>query len=99
MNTYVGHLYNYKTSCEVLVDGRPLPQRQDLHNHSPDGLAWGYGGSGPAQLALALLAYEHGDEFALKHYQDFKRQVVAVLPQDEGWTLTSADLERLFETI
>jgi len=23
-------------------------------NHSPTGFAWGYGGSGPAQLALAL---------------------------------------------
>jgi len=33
-----------------------LPWRLDLENHSPTGLEWGYGGSGPAQLALAILA-------------------------------------------
>jgi len=33
-----------------------LPHRFDLWNHSPDGFEWGYGGSGPAQLALAILA-------------------------------------------
>ncbi len=35
---------------------RPLGPRLDLANHSPDGFSWGYGGSGPAQLALAILA-------------------------------------------
>jgi hypothetical protein len=35
----------------------PLKPRNDLFNHSPDGFAWGYEGSGPAQLALALLAH------------------------------------------
>lgn len=33
---------------------RPLDPRFDLANHSPTGFEWGYGGSGPAQLALAL---------------------------------------------
>ena len=28
---------------------------QDLYNHSPTGFNWGYGGSGPSQLALARL--------------------------------------------
>lgn len=28
---------------------------QKLWNHSPTGFEWGYGGSGPAQLALAIL--------------------------------------------
>ena len=41
---------------EVTVDGRPLDPRLDLCSHSPSGFEWGYGGSGPAQLALALLA-------------------------------------------
>jgi hypothetical protein len=31
-----------------------LPVRLDVTNHSPDGFEWGYGGSGPAQLALAM---------------------------------------------
>lgn len=41
---------------EVRCNGRLLRPRHDLFNHSPDGFAWGYGGSGPAQLALAILA-------------------------------------------
>lgn len=34
-----------------------LDSRTDLFNHSPTGFEWGYGGSGPAQLALAILAH------------------------------------------
>lgn len=33
-----------------------LPKRLDLVRHSPTGLEWGYAGSGPAQLAVAILA-------------------------------------------
>jgi len=44
----------------VTVDGVPLNPRLDLYNHSPTGFEWGYGGSGPAQLALATPnALEH----------------------------------------
>ena len=46
---------------EVTVDGVPLNPRLDLRNHSPTGLEWGYCGSGPAQLALAILADHTGD--------------------------------------
>ena len=35
---------------------------EDLVNHSPDGTEWGYAGSGPAQLALALLAHALADD-------------------------------------
>ncbi len=71
-----------------------LPPRLDLVNHSPTGFAWGYGGSGPAQLALAMLVWEFGETFALEgcRYQLFKRDVIAGL--DEEWILTSSDLER-----
>lgn len=47
------------TSVIVEEPGKPnrdLDPRLDLRNHSPTGFAWGYGGSGPAQLALAILA-------------------------------------------
>src|SRR5262249_10364987 len=50
-----------------------LPLRLEVRAHSPTGFAWGYGGSGPAQLALALLVDATGDaETALQHYQTFK---------------------------
>lgn len=65
--------------CVVTVDGKPLNPRYDLWNHSPTGFEWGYGGSGPAQLALALLADAIGDDEALLYYQLFKGMEVA------GW--------------
>ena len=41
----------------VMVDGRALAVGRSLAvwNHSPDGFECGYAGSGPAQLALAIL--------------------------------------------
>ena len=68
----------------VRIDGDILnpAYSQTFVNHSPDGFAWGYGGSGPSQLALALLL-EYGDkEFALSHYQTFKFDVIASLPSE-----------------
>ena len=66
---------------------RELHPRLDLRNHSPSGLEWGYGGSGPAQLALAILADMTGDDaLSLQSYQDFKWDVVANLSAD-GFTL------------
>lgn len=58
---------------------------------APDGFEWGYGGSGPAQLALALLldfVNEHGlhVELAEQRYQRFKEEVVAAFPK-ERWQL------------
>lgn len=58
---------------------------QKLRNHSPCGFSWGYGGSGPAQLSLAILLEVSGDkEFALKYYQEFKEEVVARLKPKFG---------------
>lgn len=49
-----------------------------LRNHSPTGFEYGYGGSGPAQLALAILLNAlPSEEAALDHYQEFKRDYVA----------------------
>jgi Family of unknown function (DUF6166) len=65
---------------EVYIKGERLsPGRsQELINHSPDGFSWGYGGSGPSQLALALLLhFTNDDHFSLAHYQSFKFDVVA----------------------
>jgi hypothetical protein len=76
---------------------RLLPARRDLADHSPDGFAWGYGGSGPAQLALALVAHATGqDSLALSIYQDFKHEIIAGLPRDGDWEITS---EEVLETV
>ena len=78
--------------CEVRVDGEPLDTYYHLLSASPSGFEWGYGGSGPAQLAIAILAHAYEDEFACEYYQQFKREVVSELPE-EGWTLTKHDLD------
>lgn len=77
---------------EVTVDGDALDKRYDLLSASPSGFEWAYGGSGPAQLAIALLAHAIEDETACRYYQRFKQEVVAELPED-GWRLTSDDIE------
>lgn len=73
---------------------RKLPLRLDIDNHSPTGFEWGYGGSGPAQLALAMLADALGNDLrALRIHQDFKFRVIAGLDQDREWFI-SADMVR-----
>jgi hypothetical protein len=54
--------------------------------HSPDGFEWGYGGSGPAELALNILAAYIGKEAAEKDglYQEFKWDFIAPMPHSGG---------------
>ena len=70
MKQYAGRRQGF--AVIVTVDGRRLNPRLDLWNHSPTGFEWGYCGSGPAQLALAILA-DHcaNDEQALNFRQRF----------------------------
>ena len=71
-------------SRQVTIDNQPLAEfkSQNIRNHSPDGFCWGYGGSGPAQLALALMLEATGDaQMAQQLYQSFKAEVIAALPQ------------------
>jgi hypothetical protein len=81
----------------VCVNGRTraLKPRLDIHMHA-DAFEWGYGGSGPAQLALALVAECAGRKFAVPRvYRRIKKRLVAKFPRD-GWTLTE---ERLRDEI
>jgi hypothetical protein len=63
------------TSRKVWIGDKELLPDPSLKviKHSPDGFAWGYGGSGPSQLALAILIELLSDTHtASRHYQDFK---------------------------
>jgi hypothetical protein len=71
-------------SRQVWLDGKelnPYPS-QLVYNHSPDGFCWGYTGSGPSQLALAICLELLPNETALRVYQDFKFDVVAKWKND-----------------
>ncbi len=73
--------------CVVTVDGAPLDPRFDLMSHSAAAFEWGYDGTGPKQLALAILADALGDNSkALSQYKLFAETVIAELKDDE-WTL------------
>lgn len=87
-------------TVSVTVNGRPLPMRLDLARHSPTGFEWGYAGSGPAQLALAILAWHCGSDEgrAIDLYQAFKFRVVASLPR-QSWKLTRSEIESVLEQV
>lgn len=76
---------------------RELPLRLDLRNHSPCGFNWGYGGSGPAQLSLALLADALGDDFLAQGlYQLYKAEVVCKIVANE-WHMALEEVTAWFE--
>lgn len=79
----------YENRVEVI-----LPARLDLRNHSPDGFEWSYGGSGPAQLALAILADATDDATAVRLYQLFKWAEVACLDKDAAWIIKADHVRR-----
>jgi hypothetical protein len=109
MKTYEGVLQNGGFPAKVIVlddPGEragesvshrrryPLKLRLDLSNHSPVGFAWGNnGGSGGAQLALALLADATGDnDRAVQLYQAFKRVKITKLDPSANWTMTDEEI-------
>jgi len=75
--------------CTVRKDALPFSPARSLRvwSHSPDGFNWGYAGSGPAQLALALLLEVTDQATAVRLHQDFKAAHV-VLWKDT-WACTS----------
>ena len=62
--------------------------------HSPTGFEWGYGGSGPADLALNILTAIIGQQEAEQGglYQKFKDDFIAAMPF-EGGTIKAADID------
>ena len=81
--------YNLKGNAEtreVWLDDKLLTpeESQRYRNHSPDGFSWGYCGSGPAQLALAIMLEINSKAFG---YQEFKWKELAQLDQDEDFEI------------
>ena len=64
-----------KIRCSTILDEKtemPLDPRNEVANHSPTGFEVGYMGSGPAQLALAILLTVLDEEEARRLHQAFK---------------------------
>lgn len=71
--------YRDEEGLYVTVNGDEvlLSQSLKLFNHSPSGFECGYGGSGPAQLALAILLMYADNKTAVALHQDFKWEFLA----------------------
>ena len=82
-----------KGAVLITVDGAPLDWWSSLavRNHSPTRPAWGYGGSGPAQLALAILLAVTDEATVQRFYQRFKWDVLAPIEADR-WALDADDV-------
>lgn len=94
-NVYEGQ--RMPTGSVVTVNGEPLDPKLDVINHSPTGFEWGYSGSGPAQLALAIMINEFGDKddynnFHPCSYQELKDALIATITTDR-FTLTSQQIQ------
>jgi hypothetical protein len=106
---YTGHIINdgeIKDVDRIVINSRSgkaldLEASLKIVNHSPTGFCWGYAGSGPAQLALAILLdhLNNDRERALSLYQDFKFKVIARLPMDENFVLTDEQVESAITAI
>jgi hypothetical protein len=92
---YEGRRWGPNARIEVTVE-EPEKGIGPLHHvsfHSPDGFEWGYGGSGPADLALSILADFYGEKptkrqlmdgsaRCSRHHQEFKWKMIASAPRD-----------------
>lgn len=97
--------------CVVVIKNdniaSPLDTHSDLINHSPDGFNWGYGGSGPTQLAFAIM-YEYGKskfskeidayKFAIAHYIKFRDDYIASV-QESSFEVSFDQMERWLDSV
>lgn len=71
---------------KVVVEhnGKPIDLYRSLqvYAHSPTGFNWGYLGSGPAQLALAILLEFAPEDVAIRLHQSFKVEFLSGLKED-----------------
>lgn len=86
-----------------VICGQSCVPLRHIALHSPTGFCWGYGGSGPADLALSILADVLGEDLtadqlrmacqgmirsvAYEYYQSFKWDVVARWPFGQSFSI------------
>jgi len=73
---------NVKILAETANRATATYALRHIEKHSPDGFQWGYGGSGPSDLALSILTdycrrFEEDESQAEKYYQKFKKDFIA----------------------
>lgn len=87
--TYHGYRSGDKTIVQVELRGE-TKRLMHIVRHSPDGFEWGYGGSGPSDLALSILTDVYGFDPPASIYMAFKFEKVARF-KDE-WRITEYEV-------
>lgn len=101
-NITIYHGWRDEESNHVLANHRTL---RHVIYHSPSGFEWGYGGSGPADLALSILAHYFKEKYlttayfkkfhsrpsqAWEYHQRFKWDFVATW--NDNWTISTDEI-------
>lgn len=101
MKEYIGKTADRSVTVHIMNEGGGTHPLEHHVRHSPDGFSWGYGGSGPSELARCILLdyfgwmeEEEREAKVQSRYQDFKFSIIAALPMDEDFKLTSYEIER-----
>jgi len=68
----------------VYEEGRAPYHLRHLIVHSPSGMAWGYGGSGAADLALAVLADHLGEAAAIPAHERYDNAIAKRIQGKRG---------------
>lgn len=76
----------------VVDDAGTRPLKHEMR-HSPDGFSWGFGGSGPGDLARSILADHLGFVPSPTIYMAFKFDRVARWPLGGSWSLSAAEID------
>ena len=75
----------------TVSDGKGTKPLRHIVYHSPTGMEWGYGGSGPSDLARSILADFAGIKVADMFYQDFKWDFIAKQPE-KGFQISGQEI-------
>ena len=98
--------YRHQAREVVVLGADEVTPLRHYPYHPPTGFEWGYSGSGPSDLARCILLDHYGvtprrrgalypaaaDELPVS-YQAFKFAVIARLPRDRAWSVTSSEIE------
>ena len=76
-----------KNTSKVWLNGKELNLSKSLkvRDHSVTGFSWGYKGSGPKQLSLAILLEYYSKELALADYLHLLETEISKLPFNESF--------------
>ena len=98
-NTYYGIVTAGEMDWTVYIEnttGRQLFTEHAAHNagfNISDGMTWGYNGSGPCQLAAAILLEEtESPAFVQQWLDQFCHEVIAAFDKDRPFRLTSGQV-------